>query len=525
MGDPEAQDVVSAIEGAYDDVPYSSHPYPQTHPRHLATVASLFGMQPVPLETMSVLELGCAAGGNIIPIAAAYPDARVVGVDLSRVQGEAGRQRVTQLGLENCRLEHADVRSIDAEWGSFDYIVCHGVFSWVPAEVQDAILSICRDNLSERGVAYVSYNAYPGWHLRGMIRDMMLYHADRFADSGVRVKQARALLQFLFEASSTDTAYGRALRAETELLKTQPDSYIFHEHLERANKPMYFHEFVSHIARYDMQYLGEAEVRTMMAASFPPGVQQSLERVARDQLQAEQYMDFLRNRMFRQTLICHRSQRLDRRLHPAVIDRCWLAMSARAERPSEDEEPAYAAGTSKLAPRDPLTAAALAHLSAAWPASVHFDELLTVARASLPTDGERTVDEDRATLAAHVLRLYMTLPLLELSISAPELSPVVSDRPETPGLARAQAAEGSEVTNLRHRPLKLTAAERQVLRLLDGSRTRTDLVAELSALVRRGTLQVRDGSNVDDAAELAAACERALDQVLPRLARAALLIG
>jgi methyltransferase-like protein/2-polyprenyl-3-methyl-5-hydroxy-6-metoxy-1,4-benzoquinol methylase len=523
MGD-DTHEVVSAIEGSYDAVPYSSHAYPQTHPRHLATVASLFGMTPAPLESMSVLELGCASGGNIIPIAAAFPGARVVGVDLSRVQVDAGRETVEQLGLENCWLEHADVRSIDAAWGSFDYIICHGVFSWVPSEVQDAILSICRNNLSASGVAYISYNAYPGWHLRGMIRDMMLYHADRFADPVVRVEQARALLQFLFDASSTDTAYGRALRAESELLRNQPDSYIFHEHLERSNQPLYFHEFVSHIARFDLQYLGESEVRTMMPASFPSGVQESLERVAGDQLQAEQYMDFLRNRMFRQTLICHRSQRLDRRLDPAGIDRYWLAMSARDERQAEDEEPVYAAGGSKLALRDALIAAALAHLSTSWPASVHFDELLAAARSSLPVEAARTEAEARATLAAHVLRLYMTLPLLELSISAPELSSTISERPEAPRLARAQAAQGAEVTNLRHRPMRLTAAERHVLRLLDGSRTRSDLVAELSKSIRAGTLQVRDGSDVSDDAKLAAVCDRALDQVLPRLARAALLV-
>lgn len=71
---------------------------------------------------------------------------------------------------------------IDDSLGRFDYILTHGVYSWVPPAVQEKILRLCASNLTEHGVAYVSYNVNPGWSMRGMLRDMMCYHASRFED-------------------------------------------------------------------------------------------------------------------------------------------------------------------------------------------------------------------------------------------------------------------------------------------------------------------------------------------------------
>ncbi len=93
---------------SYDEVPYASHAFPQTHPNTMATVATLFGMTPAPVTNCRVLELGCAAGFNIIPMAAALPDSRFVGVDLSSRQVAEGQEAIKALGLTNVELRQLE---------------------------------------------------------------------------------------------------------------------------------------------------------------------------------------------------------------------------------------------------------------------------------------------------------------------------------------------------------------------------------------------------------------------------------
>jgi cyclopropane fatty-acyl-phospholipid synthase-like methyltransferase len=206
--------MTDATISSYDDVPYDSLPFAQTHPSRLATVATLFGLKPTQVERCRVLELGCASGGNLIPLAEALPDAWLVGVDLSARQIADGERIIRKTGLNNVSLRHASIADVDETYGHFDYILCHGVFSWVPHDIQDAILAICSNHLTPNGVAYVSYNTYPGWHMRGMMRDMMRYHAFRFTEPAQRIAQARALLDFLVQTSQQDTgAYGVLLRS------------------------------------------------------------------------------------------------------------------------------------------------------------------------------------------------------------------------------------------------------------------------------------------------------------------------
>ena len=129
---------------------------------------------------------------------------------------EAVHTTIEALGLRNVQIRHGSIVDIDEGWGRFDYIICHGVFSWVDADVQRAILRVAHDNLAEHGVAYVSYNTYPGWHMRESVRHMMRYHAGRFDEIPEQIEQARALLTFLGSAVEDEGAYGQLLAREIE---------------------------------------------------------------------------------------------------------------------------------------------------------------------------------------------------------------------------------------------------------------------------------------------------------------------
>jgi methyltransferase-like protein/SAM-dependent methyltransferase len=528
---PAAAPVPSALT-SYDEVPYKSYPYPQTRPQRLATIASLFGMKPAPVDNCRVLELGCSSGGNLIPLADRYPNSRFVGIDSSTRQIADGDQLAKRLGLPNIRLEHRDIMEVDQEFGEFDYIISHGVYSWVPPQVQKKILSICRLNLAPNGVAYVSYNTNPGWHMRGAIRDMMCYRARLFRKPADRVRNARGLIDFLAQAvPAEDNAYGLLLRNELNLLREKEDHYLFHEHLEEVNEALYFHQFVERAEYAGLQYLGEADFSVMSVQNFSPQIETVLRSFAGDIIETEQYMDFVRNRMFRQTLLVHQDVSLDRSLPPERILGMYVASSAKPEGLVDVRSSAQAVFRGPHAvttTTEPLVKAAMLHLSEIWPQHVPFSELLSIARSRLSTDpvvvDAAHVTSDARRLAEPLLRCYATAQV-ELSVAPSGFSLIVPESPLASRLARQQAETSNHVTNLRHESITLSDLQRHVLRYLDGEHDRARLLEQMADLVRAGSLVVREeGHRVEDPQRVKAILEKPLQAALSQLARNALLV-
>src|SRR5262249_253988 len=143
--------------------------------------------------------------------------------------------------------------------GRFDFILAHGVYSWVSSGVQDDLLRLCSEALTPNGLAYISYNAYPGWHMRTMIRDMMFFHARHITESRERVRSSRSLMQTLARMlAESDDPYSRCLRHEAEEFMLRPDFYLRHEYLAESNQPLYLYQFVDQVVAHGLQYLCEA---------------------------------------------------------------------------------------------------------------------------------------------------------------------------------------------------------------------------------------------------------------------------
>ena len=138
---------------SYDEVLYRSKPFSPTAVSSLEARAMLWGLNPVPAKKARVLELGCSMGGNLIAQAIEHPMGTYVGIDLAEQQVDIGNEIIRTIGLDNIRLEAKNIMDIDAEFGTFDYIIVHGIWSWVPDAVKDKIFEICRVNLSKQGIA------------------------------------------------------------------------------------------------------------------------------------------------------------------------------------------------------------------------------------------------------------------------------------------------------------------------------------------------------------------------------------
>ena len=525
-----------AEQNSYDEMPYIDRAFSQTHPNRLATIARMFGLQPPDVGTSRVLELGCASGSNIIPMALGLPNARFIGIDLSVRQIDEGQRQIRALGLTNIELRQQDIAGVDASWGKFDYIVGHGIYSWVPAPVRERILSICRENLAPAGVAYVSYNSLPGWHIRGMLRDMMLYHSSQFQGATTRIREARGLLDFLAESAPTATAYGMVLRQEVDIIRHKEDAYLFHDYLEDVNEPFYFYEFAEAARRHGLDYLGEADFGDMLASNLPPQAAETLKRIATDIIRMEQYMDFVRNRMFRQTLLVHEGAPIRRKLDGRVLK----GLLVESVLQPVSTQPSLRQGVSEKfrAPDgtvhelgDALTKAALVLLARQWPHCLTFEELAAMSRAAVQqrsgnAGGAEMPADDDQSFGDRLLRGYAARAVA-FRVAAPLLARTPSARPVASPLARLQAAKDPAVTNLRHESVTLHELLRRLLPVLDGTRDIDALVGHVVKLAQEGNVEVREhegGPVVTDPAAMERIMRRAVEVDLEELARISLLM-
>lgn len=474
----------------YDELPYEDLAFYHTHPSNLAVVATLCGLDPPAVETCRVLELGCGTGYNLLAMAQSLPAARFVGIDLSACQIEYGRSLAAVTGIDRVELHALSISDLDGSLGQFDYIIAHGVFSWVPAEVRDAILTTCKRHLAPNGIAYISYNTYPGWHIRTILRDALLFHAPDEAPPLERSQRARAgLEQMLTVLPDVESSYNSFLRQEMESLRTDSDTYLFHEHLETHNHPLRFEEFAGMVSGHGLRFLAEARFGTNSFAQ-PEDMQNLLSEFSDDPIRREQYLDHLHNRSFRQSLLCHADVAppgaptlaalgaLHVRCQAESLGVTTDAEGTEAERFRVNEE-------SELTSTDPVFRAILHGLHEAWPEMMVVEELATAVFNEVGIDHFAPGLPQTMAIGSRIIHGYANGIWLLFAYSPPFVT-TTDQQPVAAPLARHEAATTGDVTNLLHRPVALSDQERAFLCRLDGtiSTDRMASVAEQTCLRR-----------------------------------------
>ena len=517
---------------SYEVIPYSGRAFRETHPDTLAAIASLFGMKPPEVARARVLEIGCGVGANLIPMAAALAEGSFLGIDQSERQVAQGRAKIEASGLRNVSLRPMSVEDAGADLGTFDYIICHGVYSWVAPAVQQKILALMAATLAPNGVAYVSYNLFPGWHMRGVIRDSILFHVDREADPREAIRKAHEILDFLVQFPwGPNNYYLMMIQQERAKLVNQDSSYILHEYLEEVNQPLYFHQFLEHVAARGLKVVADTEV-PRSAFAGPEVLQQALARLSADPFRQEQYFDLLSGRMFRRSVLCHDRVAVLTRPSEAAVETLQAAFKLIPGSLSPHFLPAAIETLQTLLKQTvtidhPLIKSAVLVLGDHYPGAIPFGELWRSARARLTSAGlpaSEYGEAERRRLTAFLLHGYCE-GWLELHSHPGSFVREPGERPATTSLARHQALSQGEVVNLRHEQFDLPRFDRHLLALLDGRRTREDLVAALDGLVTEGRLTIRSHQPSPlDAASRRAILEEALHQGLVRLGELALLV-
>jgi SAM-dependent methyltransferase len=471
---------------SYDEIPYDSVPICETHPGNLAVLGALFGLNPARPESCRVLELGCASGGNLIPMAYHLPGAEFLGIDLSAGQVAGGRALVEALGLRNIRIEQGDILDL-GDIGQFDYVIAHGLYSWVPAAVRERLLELCGQALTPDGIAYVSYNTLPGWRQRSVLRDMLLQFTRDATTPRTRLVRAHEALEQLEAAfAEQDGVVPAQLHADVVKLRTRHPSYLYHEYLTAENTPVLFSEFMAQAGRHGLQYLCESELQTMFSDTLGPAGAALVDRFD-SLIEQEQCIDFLRLRAFRQTLLCRADRPTQRELeleHFAQL--AYHAFLTPPHNPGAGAPQVFTSpdGATRTV-QHPLTQAALRVLAEAYPDALGYDEIERAAQERVSRDAPAVAAE-----TDHLFGELVTLALHQfvgMSAQPRRFQRQLAQRPCASRLARAQAGAGlGHVSTIWHMPMGLDDFAQRFINYLDGTHT-------LSMLTERMLDDIVDG--------------------------------
>lgn len=506
----------------YAEVPYRSHAIAETHPDRMAAMAALFGHKVPDTETCRVLELGCARGDNILAMATSLPNATFVGVDGSASQIAEGETRRLQSGLDNVRLLAADFAALPEDLGEFDYVICHGVYSWVPPEIAGLLLRLCRARLAPAGIAYVSYNTYPGWSSKIMVRDMMRFHVRALPDPREQTAEARRFVRFLAQFTHGKHGLNRPFLEElADFLDGEQDHYVFHEYLEEHNRPCFFREFAAQAFASGLRYLGPAAFPAwdhQLLAEAGPGLAGLEDRIVR-----EQYLDFLCNRSFRRSLLVCAEASVRDAPDPHAVRRLFTSARAMPVSPepdvaSEVPEEFVTEEGDRIQTTRPFVKAVFLALARGGAGFLAFDEIDRRARALLGREASESQDD----LEEILLRAALA-NLVRFAGRSPKFAASASERPLAPPLARIQAADDLWVGNLLHRVMRLEDLDRFVLGLCDGFFDRAEIAARLVSAAERGDVTVSDAV-ASGAEPLRVAARAAVDASLAKLAAHAFLV-
>ena len=518
---PDQSEIVRTAQ-RYDAIPYVSIPDRAHHPARLCAVARLYGLEPVLPSRSRVLEIGCASGGHLIPLAAAFPEALFTGIDISPVQIAGAQFRAARHGLENIEFTVKSFTDLQPRDGMFDYIICHGVYSWVSEELSEKLLQACGMCLAPGGIAAVSYNVLPGWRMLQALRDSALFHTASAPSHEVRMAAARHLFSTISEHADQGRAYGHMWREIADQFLQLPDAYHAHDLFGDPNRPVTFTGFARAASGHGLAHLADADFK----ANFPEAAGEAAGSAIRElsgggNYAAEQYLDIMTGRTFRRSLLVHERTALaaDRSLPDGRIDTIYLGAPEEATLSQVAGTDSWRFGSQKhrfITIHDMATVDALQRLLQRRPAFRNLASLLPVSQPD-------------AGFHQHLRNSFMELlrqGMLDLSAEPLPCAHAVPEFPKIWRLALKDARDGLERTATQlHSVYHMSSQARLLLSLADGSRSREALAGALFERLASGSATVAlAGNPVTDEETLLEIAQTTVDRELAAYLSAGLLL-
>jgi hypothetical protein len=414
---------------------------------------------------------------NILAMAEDLPRATFLGVDISPRQIEEARESAASLGLTNIEFRCASFENLfDIADKSFDYIICHGVLSWVNPALRKVILDLVKRLLADDGVAYISYNVFPGWHFGHIVRELMLRESDASKPPLERVFDARLTLDRHLEAAEDKSLRRALLLAEKETLEGHSDSYLYHEYLTPEHHPLYFSDFVEIARASGLAYVTDALPGIVLPATQDPRIRNLIDHLPperqNDPIAQQQAIDEQLNNRFRRSLLVHDHHRPALTLDPASLAPLHLRLP-RDHILVREAHLAVRSRRGHLIPLHPSVEPILERLRTASPASLPLAELIDIASAThqgIPL---------RAIIGTLVGLIFAEV--LEPTLTPISCASTLPERPAVTPLNRLQASRQTPIGSRLFASEQLGDLGYKLVALCDGTRTVEEIFALLDA--------------------------------------------
>jgi len=440
--------------------------------------------------------LGCGDGANLLALAFYNPESTFIGIDNSRAELDRARDGARSLGLENIRFMLKDVRDLEpTDVAPSDYVIAHGLYSWVPEDAREAILAFCRQNLKPSGLAYVSYNAQPGWAMRRLVRETLL-SSHSVKKVAIEDRAARAIelaTQLLEELPSRDYAFAVLLAEELERVRDGKPFYVFHEYLAEVNEGFWLRDFVEHARQNSLEYVADAQF-CRWEGQVPKDLKAALLKRDLDPIEQEETADLLCNRYFRASILCRADAPREPISHREILENVHIATSLRAESDPFDltestVERFFSANGHEITLDASITKAAVVLLAARWPRGLQLENLYQQATKLLAAHGCKVPANALSQLADEVATLFEA-GQIDLRLDEPVYDSHIPEYPTIHVLARFEIERREALTTPFHLPLPFEPEVLAVLRAMDGRRTRGELQREFGEELVEQTLEV-----------------------------------
>ncbi|GAA3913531.1 class I SAM-dependent methyltransferase [Litoribacillus peritrichatus] len=510
----ESTDYKSELASSYDDLQYQSQPIWKTHPENMAALAHLYGLDPVLPSKAKVIEIGCATGGNLLPMAMNNPDALFVGVDISEQQILEAVKTKQELGLKNIFFLHKGIEEVDEEFGLFDYVICHGVFSWVPEHVQEQILEFCNTRMSANGLAYVSYNTFPLWHHRMPMLKFMRFISKGKSDIATVSDTMSKTKMFLNAISSDTLSYKTSFIGAYEQASKFPEYYLGHEYLEDYNKPFYFNEISDLLKKYGLDYVADSEWQRNFGRLFNKELNDKVESYGADRLEREQLFDFIEGTGFRSSLFS--KQKVLGRVDFNRAKDLYLYSSA-SYKGQNNGRYEWKQGTSLITFDDRFTQNALSFLSSKGPAGASVLQVMEAASQGLEFGSHEQMDQ----FIADIVRNLIKTNICVFRVNPALCVDYISDKPMLNPVALGQLKKHEmESTNQLHFSISVKSEFRKLFAMFDGTRTPLDVQENWGDIFSEEMLNGKKIKHFSSQEK-----EELIGKVLSSMKRNAMLIG
>jgi len=460
----------------YQSSAYPSMSHPSTDPAVTATAAKLAGLDIPTPACADILEIGCASGHNLLPLAARWPESRFTGIDFSKAAIEEARNAAREAGLNNIEFIECDLRNFDPGDGSFDFIIAHGIYSWVPPDVRQTLLDFCTANLSHEGVAVISYNTLPGWSLRRSLVDLTNLLAQRPAAESIG-RDPENILAFLATAAGNHTAYSRHLTVVLHDMFGKGGHVLPFDEFGPINDAVTFLDFTAHASHCGLRHLGESQLHENFPTSLAPEATEALAPLANDPLALQQTIDVLTNRTFRSSLFCRADAPVQTRITVATSLHFSVRCPHRLESTPEGARLLDRHAVELARFEHPLAVAFFSALAGTSPQSVPIQEILEIMADQLKEQFDPT---NSLPLVARLVMDSARQNLISLRYEPVRFDPEPPAFPDLGPLRLQAGKNGQPLVDIYHAPCSFEDARLQVAMAMDGTRS----IDELAALSR-----------------------------------------